>query len=106
MPPISCLWVIDYLMEVGPTQVGAMGPVPVSWRQIDHWQSELLNPRTRFNNWSALMDARLTLHQLDEVCEDQRAAIQDWIEALKTWPEANTPARQREHHTEARHDPG
>ena len=66
-------------------------------RQLDHWQSELLSPRTRFNNWSALMDARLTLHQLDEVCEDQRAAIQDWIEALKTWPQATTPAQQREH---------
>lgn len=54
-------------------------------RQLDHWQSELLNPRTRFNNWSALLDSRLTLHYLDEVCEDQRATIQDWLEALDTW---------------------
>ena len=65
-------------------------------RQLDHWQAELLNPRTRFNNWAALLEARLSLHHLDEVCEDQRAAIQDWIEALKTWPEATTPAEQRE----------
>jgi len=43
--------------------------------QLDHWQTELLNPRTRFNNWGALLDARLTLQYLDEVCEDQRAAI-------------------------------
>ena len=64
--------------------------------QLDHWQSELLNPRNRFTNWSALLDARLTLHYLDEVCEDQRAALQDWIEAVKTWPEANTPASHRE----------
>lgn len=64
--------------------------------QLDHWQSELLNPRTRFNNWGALLDARLSLHNLDEVCEDQRAALQDWIEALKTWPQAETPAEQRE----------
>lgn len=64
--------------------------------QLDHWQMELLNPRTRFNNWGALLDARLTLHQLDEVCEDQRAAVQDWIEAVKTWPEAATPALSRE----------
>jgi Mg2+ and Co2+ transporter CorA len=54
-------------------------------RQLDHWQSELLNPNARFNNWSALLNARLTLHYLDEVCEDQRAAITDWIEALNTW---------------------
>jgi len=65
-------------------------------RQLDHWQTELLNPRTRFNNWAALLDTRLALHQLDEICEDQRSAVQDWIEAVKTWPEAGTPAAQRE----------
>jgi magnesium transporter len=66
-------------------------------RQLDHWQSELLNPKTRFNNWGALMDARMSLHHLDEICEDQRSAIQDWIEALKTWPDAATPTEQRDH---------
>ena len=65
--------------------------------QLDHWQNELIKPRSRFNNWSSLLDARLSLHHLDEICEDQRAAIQDWIEALKTWPEGDTPAAQREH---------
>jgi Mg2+ and Co2+ transporter CorA len=55
-------------------------------RQLDHWQSELINPRTRFNNWSALLDARLSLHYLDEICEDQRAAIQDWTDALNDLP--------------------
>ena len=54
-------------------------------RQLDHWQSELINPKARFNNWNALLDSRLTLHYLDEICEDQRAAIQDWIEALDSW---------------------
>ncbi len=56
-------------------------------QQLDHWQAELLDPKTRFNNWNALLSARLALHQLDEICEDQRAAIQDWIEALKNWPD-------------------
>jgi Mg2+ and Co2+ transporter CorA len=64
--------------------------------QLDHWQSELLNPRTRFNNWGSLLDARLSLHTLDEICEDQRAALQDWIEALKAWPDPETPASHRE----------
>ena len=54
-------------------------------RQLDHWQAELLHPSTRFNNWGSLLDARNSLHQLDEICEDQRAAIQDWIEALVAW---------------------
>jgi magnesium transporter len=54
-------------------------------RQLDHWQAELLHPKTRFSNWGSLLDARISLHQLDEICEDQRSAIQDWIEALATW---------------------
>lgn len=58
-------------------------------RQLDHWQSELINPKARFNNWSALLDSRLTLHYLDEICEDQRAAIQDWIDALDSWLETD-----------------
>ncbi len=65
-------------------------------RQLDHWQTELLNPRTRFSNWAALLDARLALHQLDEICEDQRSAVQDWIETVKTWPEADSPGNLRE----------
>ena len=64
--------------------------------QLDHWQTDLLDPKARFSNWGALLEARLSLHQLDEVCEDQRAALQDWIEAIKTWPQAATPESQRE----------
>ncbi len=66
-------------------------------RQLDHWQAELLRPRTRFTNWSSLLDARLSLHHLDEICEDQRSAVQDWIDTLETWPEAGTAAGRREH---------
>jgi Mg2+ and Co2+ transporter CorA len=36
------------------------------------------------------------MHQLDEICEDQRAAIQDWIDSIKTWPDT-TPAARHEH---------
>jgi Mg2+ and Co2+ transporter CorA len=36
------------------------------------------------------LDSRLTLHYLDEICEDQRAAIQDWIEALDSWLETDS----------------
>jgi len=57
--------------------------------QLDHWQSELLHPSTRFNNWNSLLDARISLHQLDQICEDQRSAIQDWIESLSGWEVAD-----------------
>ena len=65
-------------------------------RQLDHWQAELIDPRSRFTNWSALMAARQSLHHLDEICEDQRAAIQDWIDALETLPASEGAAESRE----------
>ncbi len=65
-------------------------------RQLDHWQAELLNPRAKFTHWNALLDARLGLHQLDEICEDQRSAIQDWIAALNDWPEPQDDAARKE----------
>ncbi len=65
-------------------------------RDLDRWQAELLNANRRFNSWASLLDARLSLHQLDEICEDQRSAIQDWIEAVKTWPDPTTAETRRE----------
>lgn len=65
-------------------------------RQLDHWQTELLKPRARYVNWTSLLEARLSLHALDETCEDQRSAIQDWIDALETWETPDTPAALRE----------
>ena len=38
MPPIRTPWIIDHLMDLGPSEAGAMGPVPISWASIDHWQ--------------------------------------------------------------------
>jgi Mg2+ and Co2+ transporter CorA len=66
-------------------------------RQLDHWQAELINPETRFNNWSALLEARLSLHHLDEICEDQRSAMQDWLESLNTWTPPISKALINEH---------
>ncbi|QHI99066.1 magnesium transporter CorA [Xylophilus rhododendri] len=65
-------------------------------RQLDVWQTELLRPRPHVNDWSALLGARLALHHLDEICEDQRAAVQDWVDALETWPAPQNPPAQRE----------
>jgi magnesium transporter len=54
-------------------------------RQLDHWQAELLHPRTRFNRWDALLQARLALHQLEALCDDQRTAVQSWTASLDSW---------------------
>jgi magnesium transporter len=66
-------------------------------KQLDHWQAELINPKTRFNNWSALLEARLSLHHLDEICEDQRSAMQGWLESLNTWTPPTSNQLIKEH---------
>ncbi|ART49934.1 magnesium transporter CorA family protein [Acidovorax carolinensis] len=65
-------------------------------RQLDHWQTELLKPRARYVNWSSLLEARLSLHQLDDICEDQRTAVQHWIDELDTWAMPESSAGQRD----------
>ncbi len=59
-------------------------------KTLEHWQALLLSPTKRFDNWDALLAARMRLHQLDDTCEDQRAAVQEWIDELDTWTTAST----------------
>ena len=59
-------------------------------KTLDHWQALLLSPTKRFTDWDALLAARMRLHQLDDTCEDQRAAVQEWIDELDTWTTINT----------------
>lgn len=65
-------------------------------RQLDHWQAELLSPRTRFSRWDALLHARASLHQIESLCEDQRSAMQRWTEALEGWTVDKDPLASRE----------
>ncbi len=67
-------------------------------RQFTALQAALLAPRSRFDDWPALLAARDALHRLEDTCEDQRSAIQEWIDALDEWPlEADaTKRRERE----------
>lgn len=65
-------------------------------RQLGTVQRELLNPHSRFHDWPLLLEARNALHQLEDTCEDQRAAIQEWIDALDEWPDAADAGARRE----------
>jgi Mg2+ and Co2+ transporter CorA len=51
--------------------------------QVDHWQTELLNPRSHFTNWNALMAARNELHTLEDLCEEQHDAMQEWLDTMR-----------------------
>jgi magnesium transporter len=65
-------------------------------RQLGYLQQELFRPRSHFHDWQLLLDARNALHALEDICEDQRSAITEWIDALDEWPDATDPAAQRE----------
>lgn len=65
-------------------------------RQLGYLQQELFNPRSNFDGWQVLLDSRNALHLLEDICEDQRSAIVEWIDALEEWPAANDAAVIRE----------
>jgi magnesium transporter len=65
-------------------------------RQQTYLQQQLLDPRSRFNDWQVLMDSRNALHVLEDTCEDQRSAIQEWIDALDEWPQEPDADKRRE----------
>lgn len=65
-------------------------------RQLGILQQELLNPRSRFDDWSLLLESRNVLHLLEDVCEDQRSAVQEWIDAMDEWPAESQDAARRE----------
>ncbi|MEC4721554.1 magnesium transporter CorA family protein [Noviherbaspirillum sp. CPCC 100848] len=61
--------------------------------QIDRWQRALLNPRSRFNDWMALLDARVELRKLDHLCEGQRDALQELRDYLVDTQDEGAPNR-------------
>jgi len=65
-------------------------------RQLAYLQQELLDPRSRFDDWQFLLDSRNALHLLEDTCEDQRSAVQEWIDAIDEWPEESEAQARRE----------
>ncbi|MEO8023912.1 magnesium transporter CorA family protein [Polaromonas sp.] len=54
--------------------------------QLEHWQGELLKPDSRFINWGSLMGARSQLHVLEDLCDEQHDAMQEWLDSLREQP--------------------
>ena len=54
--------------------------------QLEHWQADLLRANSRFDNWGALMTARSQLHVLEELCNEQHDAMQEWLDTLREQP--------------------
>lgn len=67
-------------------------------RHLGALQQALLDPRNRFDDWKRVLDSRNALHLLEDTCEDQRSAVQEWLDTLDEWPAATDPhaAHERE----------
>ncbi|MEJ6006025.1 magnesium transporter CorA family protein [Paucibacter sp. AS339] len=65
-------------------------------RQMGTLQRALMDSRHEFNQWPLLLESRDALHRLEDTCEDQRSAIQEWIDVLDDWPTSTDSATQRE----------
>ncbi|HNB46729.1 MAG TPA: magnesium transporter CorA family protein, partial [Burkholderiaceae bacterium] len=65
-------------------------------RQLTALQQDLLGARSRRVDWQALLESRNLLHQLEDVCEDQHSAVQEWLDALGEWPAESDPQALRE----------
>ena len=64
--------------------------------QLDYWQAELLRPRSHFANWNALMIARGELHTLEDLCEEQHDAMQEWLDTLREQPPSAMTQAERD----------
>ncbi|MBX3600348.1 MAG: magnesium transporter CorA family protein [Rubrivivax sp.] len=65
-------------------------------RQLGYLQQQLLDPKSRFDDWQILLDSRNALHALEDICEDQRSAVQEWIDAMDEWPDEADAQQRRE----------
>ncbi|HMN19980.1 MAG TPA: magnesium transporter CorA family protein [Ottowia sp.] len=53
---------------------------------LEQAQAALFQARPRRGVWPVLMRARQRLHLLQELCEEQQDAMQEWLEALRELP--------------------
>jgi len=65
-------------------------------KQLDQLQKDLFDAKGGYGSWKSVLDVRNNLHLLEDTCEDQRAAITEWIDAQDELPPAGDPETQRE----------
>ena len=53
---------------------------------LEHVQSEMLKPEPDQDTWSNMMFARKRLHVLQDLCEEQQDAMQEWLDTLRELP--------------------
>jgi hypothetical protein len=64
MPPNPVPHILARLIEIGITQPGGMGPVPLSWSEIANWQRDT---GVRLEPWEARLMRQLSISYLGEL---------------------------------------
>ena len=54
--------------------------------ELTEWQERLLRPGQERADWGALMVARTRIHQLEDMCEEQSDAMQEWLDTAREQP--------------------
>ncbi|MCV2360121.1 MULTISPECIES: magnesium transporter CorA family protein [Roseateles] len=65
-------------------------------RQMQTVQHALMDSQREFHEWPLLLESRDALHRLEDTCEDQRSAMQEWIDVLDDWPASQDAAVLRD----------
>ena len=65
-------------------------------KRLDEQQQLLFTGKAAGGSWRLLLDSRNALHVLEDTCEDQRAAMVEWIDALQEWPAEKEASARRE----------
>jgi Mg2+ and Co2+ transporter CorA len=64
--------------------------------EMDAWQHELMRPTSKQANWNSLLVARSELHKLEDLCEEQNDAMQEWLDTAREQPSATLPQAERD----------
>ncbi|MBH9553904.1 magnesium transporter CorA family protein [Inhella gelatinilytica] len=67
-------------------------------RRIGDLQQALLDTHRPFQDWPQLLTARDALVRLEELCEDQQAAVQEWLDAQLELQSGTEPNLEAETH--------
>lgn len=63
LPPLDAPHLFEWLMEIGPTDNGAMGRGPISWTAIRDWKATTFKP---LSAWEARLLRKLSVEYLTE----------------------------------------
>ena len=64
--------------------------------EMDQWQKDLLRPGSGGANWNDLLTARAQLHTLEDLCEEQNDAMQEWLDTAREQPSPSLSQAERD----------